>query len=167
MADIFRNGQFEPDSWRLLGADETPAAGETVLVPLARVAADPATWAASPARLGLVVQPADKLEDIAAHLGLFEVAAVVFPKFNDGRGFTHARLLSEKYGFKGEIRALGEVLLDQIPLMSRVGITAFVIENAPTRRELLAGNVPAVPYFYQPAADNPETVAGRRWLGRG
>jgi phosphoadenosine phosphosulfate reductase len=167
MADIYRNGRFEADTWRVLGADETPAAGDTVLVPADRFLADPAGFAASPARLGVVIAPADKLEDLAPHLQIFEVAAVVFPKFNDGRGFSHARRLADKYGFKGEIRALGEVLLDQIPLMSRVGISAFVIENEPTRRELLAGNVPVVPYFYQPASDAPDALAGRRWLQRG
>ena len=62
-----------------------------------------------------------------------------FPKFSDGRAFSTARLLRDKHGYAGELRAVGNVLSDQIPFMRRVGFDAFEVTHAPTRRALARG----------------------------
>lgn len=160
-ADIWRDGRFDPDPWVTVADDAAVPPDGPVIVSAARLlaaAGDLPEWA----RLGVVLGPADRLEDLA--LARVAVVAITFPKFNDGRGFSQARLLGARYGYAGEIRAVGEVLLDQIPLMLRVGITAFQVTHAPTRAALIAGHLPTVPYHYQPASDAP-AVAGRRFVG--
>ena len=67
-------------------------------------------------------QAPDLIED---DLGRFDVIALEFPAINDGRPFSHARILRDRLGFKGELRAVGGVLEDQIFFMSRCGIDAF------------------------------------------
>jgi phosphoadenosine phosphosulfate reductase len=159
-ADIWRDGRFEADPWQIV-ADDADLPDAPVIVSLARLTAGVAVPAE---RLGGLLQAADAVEDLAPLLTRVSLVAVRFPKFNDGRGFSQARLLADRYGFKGEIRAVGDVLLDQIPLMRRVGITAFKVTNAPTRGALAAGHLPYVAYHYQPATDTPPT-AGRRFIG--
>lgn len=162
--DVYRNGRFEPNDFPVLGSDEALPAGGGVLLPKARFAADRPAVLESNAPFGLVLEPNDRIDDIAADLGRFPVIAVRFPKFADGRAFSLARLLREKHGYAGEIRAIGDVLIDLVPFMGRVGITAFEVANEPTRAALTEGRQPIVPYFYQPAADAAEVPPGRPWL---
>ena len=91
---------------------------------------------ANPHPLGLLVSPGDNVELVENDLGRFASVAINFPGFTDGRGYSSARLLVERYGYKGELRAVGDVLQDQIPLMRRCGITAFVVKHEPTRKAL-------------------------------
>jgi phosphoadenosine phosphosulfate reductase len=70
-------------------------------------------------------------------------------------------LLRERYGYDGEIRAVGDVLADQIALMRRCGVDAFLVSHEPTQRALQAGRIPEVRYYYQPAG-GPEIPAGSR-----
>lgn len=167
MTDIFRDGRFQPDDWRLLGADEAVPAEGGVILTEAQWQAARESLAGSNAPLGLLLQPASDLDDLAADFPRFAVIALTFPKFADGRGFSQARLLRDRHGYEGEIRAVGDVLIDLVPFMFRVGITTLVVENEPTRQQLTEGSLPLVPFFYQPAADDavrPE--ASRPWLRR-
>jgi uncharacterized protein (DUF934 family) len=169
MTDVFRNGRFEPDSWRLLADDEPIPAQGGVILPKARFLAEAGGLAASNAAIGLALEPSDSLDDLGDHLDRAALVTVKFPKFGDGRAFSLARLLRERHGYAGEIRATGDVLIDLIPFMGRVGIDAYVVVHEPTRAALAAGRVPLVPYFYQPASDGarkPEAAAGRPWLRR-
>jgi phosphoadenosine phosphosulfate reductase len=93
----------------------------------------------NPHPLGLLVSPGEKVEDAAADLGRFASVAISFPAFGDGRGYSTARLVVERYKFAGEVRAVGDVLADQIPLMRRCGINAFVVKTSrPARRSRTA-----------------------------
>lgn len=167
MTDVYRDGRFQPNDWRFLGADEPVPAEGGVILSEAQWAANRETLAASNAPLGLVLEPASDLDDVAGDLGRFAVVALRFPKFADGRAFSQARLLRDRHGFAGEIRAVGEVLIDLVPFMARVGITAFEVAHEPTRRRLAEGRLPLVPYFYQPAADDAvQPAANRPWLRR-
>jgi phosphoadenosine phosphosulfate reductase len=122
--------------------------------------------AAHSAPLGLLLAPGETLDDLAADLPRFALIALDFPQFTDGRAFSTARLLREKYSFAGELRAVGNVLADQIPFMRRVGFDAFEVGHGPTRRALAEGRIPEVGLHYQPAAA-PEAPAGTRpWLRR-
>lgn len=162
VSEVWRGGRFEADPWLVVADDADLPDGRPAIVGAARLVAG--VPAAAPGRLGVLIGPADNVLDLAPVLANVSLVAVTFPKFSDGRGFSQARLLVERLGFAGEVRAVGEVLLDQIPLMLRVGITAFKIEHAPTRAALASGRLPSVPYHYQPAADAP-AVAGRRFAG--
>ena len=71
--------------------------------------------------------------------------ALGFAKFADGRAFSYARLLRDRFGFKGEMRAAGDVLIDEISFMLRCGFDSFVVMNEPTIRALEAGRLPGPP----------------------
>lgn len=75
--------------------------------------------------LGLRLRSDQPPAAVAADLGHFAVVALEFPKFRDGRAYTHARILRERLGYPGEIRAIGDVLQEQLPLMQRCGFNAF------------------------------------------
>ena len=77
-------------------------------------------------RLGVWLRPEDDVEALEGQLGSVDVVAVDFPKFRDGRGFTAGRLLRTRMGFRGEVRAVGDVLRDQAGFMIRCGFDAFV-----------------------------------------
>jgi phosphoadenosine phosphosulfate reductase len=116
------------------------------------------------APLGLLIAPGEPLDDIAADLGRFALIALSFPKFTDGRAYSIARLLREKHGFAGELRAVGNVLSDQIPLMRRVGFDSFEVTHAPTRRALAEGSIPEVKLYYQPTGLAEPAAGARPWL---
>ncbi|WP_407050033.1 DUF934 domain-containing protein [Methyloraptor flagellatus] len=167
MSDIYRNGRFEPDTWRALGADEALPAAGGVLLSLPRFIAERDAVLGSEAPFGLIVEPGDKLEAVGEDAGRFAVVAVRFPKFADGRGYSHARLLRDRYCFKGELRAIGDVLLDQVPYMLRIGFDTLEVTHGPTRARLEAGQLPLVPYFYQPSTtDAAGPAEGRPWRRR-
>jgi len=113
--------------------------------------------------LGVLIQPADDVKALAPHLEKIALVAVSFPAFNDGRAFSHASLLRERLGFKGEIRAVGDVLIDPLPLMLRVGITSFAVTNAVAIRRLEEGRLPGIDNHYQPAARKSEDPKSYSW----
>jgi phosphoadenosine phosphosulfate reductase len=170
MQDVYRNGRFEPDPWTVFDAEAAPVSSTHAIVPKARLVADEAQLLASGARLGVLISAGESLEDVAHLLPHLSLIAVAFPKFNDGRGFSIARLLRDRLGYKGPLRAVGDVLLDLIPHMERVGFDEFTVTNEPTRKALAAGHLPQMPLFYQPAwngdVDEAPVPAGRPWLRR-
>ncbi|WP_334175736.1 DUF934 domain-containing protein [Pseudoxanthobacter sp.] len=166
-SDIYRAGAFQPDTWRVLGDDEALPAEGGVLLPFARFLTERAGLAGDNRPLGVVIAPADRIEEIAADLPRLSVLAIAFPAYTDGRGYSTARLARQRYGFTGEVRAIGNVLLDQVPLMLRCGFDALVVENEPTRRRLAEGRIPDVPLYYQPTGLGGEVPAGpRSWTRR-
>ena len=124
-------------------ARPTPAllAGDyPLLVPLAAFLAEPDRFLAHEGPLGVEVAAGESVQRARAAIsGGSRSIALAFPKFSDGRSYSAARLLRERLGFKGELRAVGDVLADQIPLMRRCGIDSFEVHHAPTRAALLAG----------------------------
>jgi uncharacterized protein (DUF934 family) len=164
---IWHDGAFHRDAW-VYAADSEPLSPYVpTIVAKKRWLAERGEGVARNAPLGLLITPGEHLDDIAADLGRFAVIALAFPKFSDGRAFSTARLLREKHAYAGELRAVGNVLSDQIPLMRRVGFDSFEVTHAPTRRALAEGRVAEVTLHYQPAAAADEPPAGRRpWLRR-
>jgi len=134
MATLIKERRIAPDSWRLLapGADralpEVPAAGD-LIVPLAVWQARRDALLARPGRLGLWLDSNEGPEAIAGDLGHFALVAVNFPKFGDGRGYSTARLLRERYRFKGELRAVGEVLRDHLLFLEMCGFDAYALRD--------------------------------------
>jgi phosphoadenosine phosphosulfate reductase len=135
-------------------------------MPLAVFLANREAVLANPHPLGLLVAPGDNVEDVAGDLGRFASIAIDFPSFTDGRGYSSARLIAERYGYAGEIRAVGDVLADQIPLMRRCGINAFVVKHEPTRKALEEGRLAEVDLFYQPVGRTEVPVGTRPFLRR-
>ncbi|MBV2183721.1 MAG: DUF934 domain-containing protein [Rhizobium sp.] len=119
---------------------------------------------------GVLVRPADDVIRLEPHLDRIALVAIAFPAFNDGRGFSHATLLRQRLGYRGEIRAVGDVLIDPIPLMLRTGFTSFAVSNPTALKRLAENRLPGIAERYQPSA-MPSTEAGgfswRRIGGRG
>ena len=120
-----------------------------------------------PSPLGLQIEPGFDVE--AAHLDLsgVELIEVSFPKFTDGRGYSMGWLLRQRLGYRGELRAVGDVLFDQMQLMVRCGFDAFEIADPATLRLLESGRqIATIDHFYQPGLE-PEIPAGTRpWARR-
>ena len=143
---------FVADSWRVIDDDTPFPIGGHVIVSLARWRAEQATIAALGVPVGVTVQPAEALDLDTDDVARLSVIALAFPKFTDGRAYSTARRLREG-GYAGEIRATGDVLLDQLPLMLRAGCSTFEITSAATLRALAAAPLPAVSRVYQSGAE--------------
>lgn len=103
-------------------------------------------------RLGVLLQPGDQLDAIAGLLDQLSLVALAFPAFNDGRSFSKAELLRSRHGFAGAVRATGQVLIDQLPHMLRVGFDEFEVSHPVLLKRLEAGQAGGLPLYYQPSA---------------
>ena len=155
---LWNGARFVPDDWRTIADDEALPIEGHALVSLARWRRDQASFAALSVPVGIKVQPAEAIDPATDDPGRLAVIALVFPKFTDGRAYSTARYLRDVVGYLGEIRATGDVLLDQLPLMLRCGFDAFEIVNAATIRALEHAPVPAVSRVYQPGTETARTV---------
>ena len=130
MRQVVKQRQCQADAWSMPGE---PASAHGVVVSLADYLAVQAGTLASPAAagvpLGVLLQPADDQAVLAPFVANLALVVVHFPKSGEGRGYTQGRLLRERHGYRGELRANGAVLLDQVFLLGRCGFDAF--EMAP------------------------------------
>jgi len=117
------------DRWTLL--PDTAAPGDVpaapAIVPLALWLGCRETLAAR-GEIGVWLKPADDPDALAADVGHLPLIAVEFPQFGDGRGYSSARLLREKYRFRGELRAIGEILRDQLYYLRQCGFDTFALQ---------------------------------------
>ena len=143
MATLIKEQRIVADSWRLLSRGpkgelpEVPAQGD-VIVPLALWLDRRDAFLAYPGKLGVWLDANEGPEAIAGDLQRFAVIAVNFPKFGDGRGYSIARLLRERYGYEGELRAIGDVLHDFLYFMKQCGFDAFALRDDQDADEALA-----------------------------
>lgn len=121
-----QDGEFllVEDPFTAVGDDEGLPPGD-VIISLTRFQTEGDHLLAEGRKVGVRLEPAEEVEALVYDLPRIALVAVVFPKYRDGRGYTAARLLRERYGFTHEIRAVGEVLREQAGFMVRVGIDAF------------------------------------------
>lgn len=163
---LFKDGVFIADPFRPWAEGDLPASARYVHVPLPMFLANREAFLDNPHPLGLLVSPGDAVETLGTDAVRFASIAVAFPSFTDGRGYSSARLLVERFGFTGELRAIGDVLSDQIPLMRRCGFNAFVVHHEPTRKALREGALAEVGIFYQPVGKTEVPVGTRPYLRR-
>ncbi|HVF93212.1 MAG TPA: DUF934 domain-containing protein [Sphingomonas sp.] len=102
------------------------------------------------------LEAGDDARALLSHLGQLGLVEISFPSFRDGRGYSSARILREA-GFTGELRAAGDVLVDQIPLMRRCGFDSFA-PDAPIDPVVLQRSLERYPAHYQRAADQAVPV---------
>jgi uncharacterized protein (DUF934 family) len=115
----------------------------------------------------LVLEAGDDPAAVSGRIREFDAVFLRIPVFSDGRAFSTARLLREKHGFEGIVRAEGHFILDQIPFLLRVGVDQFAVSHEPTIVRLARNELPAIELYLQPAI-GPEEPAGRRaWARRG
>ena len=164
--NLFKDGAFIADPFRAWAEGDDPASVRYTHIPVPVFLANREAVLNNPHPNGLLVAPADHVEDVAADLGGFASIAISFPGFTDGRGYSSARLVVERYRFAGEVRAIGDVLMDQVPLMRRCGINAFVVTHPATRKALETGHLTTVNLFYQPVGTTEVPAGTRPFLRR-
>ena len=167
MAQLIKNGIVAVDPWKTLEINEGETA-ETVALPAGDLIVPLAVWEArqpelaTRERLGLLLQPDDQVETVAADLPRFAVIAVNFPKFVDGRGYSTAALLRQRYGYTGELRAVGNVLHDQLFFMKRVGFDSYALLDSKNVAYAIEAGFTSFSDAYQAATDEPQPHFRRR-----
>jgi uncharacterized protein (DUF934 family) len=162
---LWRRGGFAEDAWTVLADDAPAPEAGAIVVSLKRWLAERDALMARAAPVGVAVEAGADAQAHLAELADRPLIGLAFAKFADGRSFSYARLLRDRYGFRGELRATGDVLIDEIPLMLRCGFDSFDVTNAPTLAALHAGRLPGPPIHYQPSSAGDEAAAGSRpWL---
>lgn len=145
------------DPWHHLDRDEAPANPYGFIVPLDRGLAAIHAMLNDPKPLGLRLESDDELDAITPILGRLSLIALTFAKFTDGRAYSQARLLRERFGFRGELRAVGHVLPDQLFYMTRCGFDAFELEPTKDPKTALRC-LHDFSVRYQPAADEQQPL---------
>ena len=157
---LWRREGFTQDKWAFLG-DEAPVPEDgAVVVSLKRWLKERETLASRAAPLGVAVEAGADAQAHLPDLADRPLVALAFDKFADGRSFSYARILRDRLRFGGELRAIGDVLIDEIPLMLRCGFDSFDVTNAPTLKALEAGRLPGSPLHYQPGSGGDEAPVG-------
>lgn len=167
MPEIIKNGSIVSDDWQLLRLSEGEAP-EGVKLPDGATIVPLAVWLARREEMlagthptGVWLESNEDPAAIAADLDHLAVIAVNFPKFTDGRSYSSARLLRERYRYGGEIRAIGDVLHDQLFYMKRCGIDAFALRADQNLQKALNGFA-TFSETYQAAVDQPQPLFRRR-----
>lgn len=168
MTVIVRHRQVATDSWQLLeaaadgAAPPVPPAGD-IIVPLALWRARHDALRSRAGRLGVWLDSHEDPALIAQDLSHFALVAVNFPQFTDGRGYSIARLLRERYGWRGELRAIGDVFRDQLFYLARCGFDAFALRPSEDAQAVLSA-FDDFSEAYQTAADRPLPLFRRRFV---
>jgi len=138
MQNVIRQRQIVRDSWRLLDAAAADflSAGD-VIVAIALWQARREALLAREGGLGVWLEGQEDPAAIAADLSHFAVVALRIPKFADGRAYSAARLLRERYGYTGELRAFGDIGCDELLGLERVGFDAFALREGENARAAL------------------------------
>lgn len=167
MSRIIKNDQIVDDAWQVLRLAEGETA-ETVALPEAPALLPLGVWLARRDEIlarntpfGVWLDSSEGPEALADDLQHFALIGVNFPKFADGRGYSTARLLRQRYSYLGEIRAIGDVLQDQLFFMKRCGIDAYAVREDKDIDAALAG-LRDFSETYQAAVDQPQPLFRRR-----
>ncbi len=154
---LWRREGFVEDKWAFLG-DEAPVPEEgAIVVSLKRWLEQRETLSARAAPVGVAVEAGADAQAHLSDLTNRPLVALAFDKFADGRSFSYARILRDRRQFRGELRAIGDVLIDEIPLMLRCGFDSFEVTNAPTLQALAS----------RPAAGLAAALPAEQRAGRG
>lgn len=161
---------FREDRWtHAEDAGVLAGAGRYILPLAVYLDIGPAERTAAGERLGVRLGPPEPVEALEPYLAALPLVALAFPAFSDGRSFSKAELLRARYGFKGALRAMGQVLVDQLPHMLRLGFSEFEVSNPVLIRRLEEGHTGGLPLAYQPTAKpapEPTEALGHRYAWR-
>ena len=165
MRYILRRRELVADDWRYVG--EQAAATDPLIVPFAQLRSDPLQWQQRAGPLGALLSPADSVAELAQSLPGLALVALQFPNPGDGRGYSQARLLRERLGFRGELRAVGAgVRQDQAFLLVRCGFDTLE-PPAGADREAVRRALSRYDVAYQPGSAQLALRRQRFGLTRG
>lgn len=166
MPKLIKDGVIVDNTWTLLAKAEVDAAA--VEVPAGQVLIPVTVWLAQKEQLqnrtdiGVWFDSDDAAELIGEDANRFAVIGVSFPLFMDGRSFSTARLLRERYGFTGELRAVGNFIRDQLCYLRRCGVNAFAFSNPEANLDEAVKSLSDLQEYYQAAVDQPLPLFRRR-----
>jgi uncharacterized protein (DUF934 family) len=142
--------------------DDAPLPDDVpVLLTAARFLADARELTERDAPVGVIWPNDRRVAELAPWIDRLALIALIFPKFKDGRAYSQARLLRERCGFRGELRATGEVLRDQFQFLLRSGFDAFEVKKQ-ADAAVFAEAAARFSVFYQPSADGRLPALRRR-----
>ena len=149
---LVKAGKIVEDQFVRVEDDAPLPDGLAVLLTAARFLADARELAERDAPVGVIWPNDRRVAELAPFVDRLALIALIFPKFKDGRAYSQARLLRERYGFRGELRAAGEVLRDQFQFLLRSGFDSFEVKK-PADAAAFAQAAARFSVFYQPSAD--------------
>ena len=165
MQKLIKDGAIVDNIWTLIAKPEADASvdlsAQNILVPLQ-------VWLSNKSQLqsrkdvGVWLDSDETAEQIAADAQSLPLIAVNFPLFMDGRAFSTARLLRERYGFNGELRAIGNLIRDQLCYLRRCGVNAFAFANPDIKLEAALKSLNDFSEYYQASVDQPLPLFRRR-----
>ena len=162
---IIKQREIVADDWQVLKLDEGQTA-DSVEIPAGKIIVPLAVWQAQKASLagraplGVCIASDERPEALAGELDKFSVIAVDFPKFTDGRGYSIAYNLRMRLGWTGELRAIGDVLRDQLFAMQRTGFNAFAPRQDRSIEDALKG-LTVFSEVYQTSVDQKQPLFRR------
>src|SRR6202023_827319 len=163
---LVENGQIVADRYVRV-ADDAPIPDRVpVIVSAKRFLAEADVLIRRDGSLGVSWPNDRRVAELEPWLGHLALVALHFPKFRDGRAYTQARLLRETYGFRGTLRATGDVLRDQFQFLVRAGFDSFEVKK-PADATAFAKSVSRFSVVYQPGADGSLPALRRRLQGAG
>ncbi|HET6161277.1 MAG TPA: DUF934 domain-containing protein [Dongiaceae bacterium] len=154
---LLQHGALQPNSWRFVGDDAAISADEPVTVSLKRWQAEGEILRGRNALIGVRLKNDEQALALGEDVHRLALIEIEFPKFTDGRAFSQARILRDKLGYKGELRAIGTILRDQYLYMTRCGVDSVELPDG----KPIDGYLAALKEFsawYQPASDGRPTV---------
>ena len=154
---LIRDGAFVEDRFFFVPDGKAYPEDNGVIVTLARFQGERETLFAHHSPVGVRLASNENPQVLKADLSRLAAVALEFPKFRDGRAFSWARMLRTRYDYRGEIRAVGDFLIDQLAFMARVGFDAFEVRQD-FRLDDFRKAMGEITAPYQPAADGRKTI---------
>jgi uncharacterized protein (DUF934 family) len=158
---LVKDGKIASDSFVRVADDAVIPGDGAVLVSATRFLEQAAVLSERNSQTGVIWPNNRNVADLVPYLDRLAAIALVFPNFRDGRAYSQARLLLERYGYRGELRATGQVLRDQFVFMLRAGFNAFEVRKD-SDAEAFVEAAKRYSVFYQPTGDGRITALHRR-----
>lgn len=158
---LLKGGKVVDDIWAHVEDGHELSPGGCFTVSLGRFLSEHDQLLARNRSIGVRLAVSDDPALLEPHLDRLHLIELSFPKYTDGRAFSQAQLLRRRYGYKGEVRAIGQVLRDQLRLMIRAGFDAMIIDEADAEA-VYDFSAHEFSEFYQAASDTSETIFMKR-----
>jgi uncharacterized protein (DUF934 family) len=158
---LIKDGKIVDDVWAFVEDEHELSPGGCITVSLGRFLSEHDQLLHRNRSIGVRLNVSDDPSLLAPYLDQIHLVELQFPKYTDGRALSQSQLLRRRYGYKGEIRAIGQVLRDQLRLMIRAGFDAMVIDEADAEA-VYDFSAHEFSEFYQAASDMSDTIFQKR-----
>jgi uncharacterized protein (DUF934 family) len=158
---LIKDGQIAQDTWRALSDEDSVIGNGPIIISFERWRDSRDALKRHNGPLGIRMKSDQPPALIADDIDRFDLIALEFPTLQDGRAFSYARLLRERYGFKGDLRAVGDVYKDQLFFMQRCGFSSFELPAGRDPQDAM-GALKTFSFVYAPAADGTAPASRRR-----